>query len=251
MLTNKKSINDSLASYYRKSSLYSQKERMNLNYGGVTDEQSYRRSRPRLIFVLKDPGTSGDHHWSWPEQMSKQISCIEETGEFCHDELSWRKTAGPLGYWSYAIHNDFPRYSGNNEAKRAAIGLKYTGMTNIKKTRWNENRSNKIEITKEACRTKDLLRCELEIMDPDAVICCGYPWVYGVFIKALFPKELDKDQSIKVSGKDFSYSFHRINGKEILFMSFYHPNAHVKKSKMYKMLREIYRAAKSYTQRTA
>lgn len=229
-------INNILSSIYSRSTLFNDQQKKNLVRGGVVNEQTYMSGKLRLVFLLKDPGVT--RAWSWPQQMREEIKSIENRGTFS-GKTGWQKTARPLGIWSYAIHNDFPTYKQVNNNTKAAKGLSYSGMTNLKKTPWKANSSNRCEVKKEARRTSKLLRQELNIMNPNIIICCGRHWVYDSITNILGFRRNNHD--IRVSGERFSYSLGKLKHGKVLIVDFYHPaNRHKEQASMYENLKKIF-----------
>jgi len=230
-------INNILTSICSRSTLFNDQQKKKLVRGGVVCEQIYISGKLRLVFILKDPGVTGP--WSWFQEMSEQIKSIKNRGTF-DGHAGWQKTARPLGIWSYAIHHNFPTYKQTNDNKKAAEGLMYPGMTNLKKTPGKSNRSNRHEVEKEARRTSRLLRQELNVMDPDIIICCGRHWVYDLVTDILgFPEE---NHHILASREKFSYSLGRLKHKKlrkVIIIDFYHPASRQKKV-MYENLKKIF-----------
>ena len=227
-------INNILSSIYSRSALFDDSQKKSLVRGGVVDEQGYISGKPRLVFVLKDPGVTAA--WNWPQQMREQIKRIEKRGTF-DGKAGWQKTARQLGIWSYSVRNSFPIYEQVNNNPKAAQGLRYCGMTNLKKTLGKSNSSNRSEVEAEALRTSRLLFQELSIMAPDITICCGRRWVYNSLINVLGCPE--GNRVIRLSGERFSYSLGKLGrGKETLIMDFCHPeNRDKKQADMYGELR--------------
>jgi hypothetical protein len=174
---------------------------------GLVDEDSYSASAPKVLFLLKEVN-SKNLDWNVPGHVQRQIS----TGKI---RLTWKR----MGMWSYAIHNNFPEYESLVKDKEAIkVGLKSIAITNVKKSR-GQNVSKYYEIRKHAWMDKDLWQTELQIMDPDIVICGG---TYSIITKIL---GLERHFICRTnnSKRSFYYSTWTLNNHQVLIFNFYHP----------------------------
>ena len=231
-------INNVLSSIYSRSTLFNPRQKKKLSRGGVVFEKLYLSSKPRVVFLLKDPGVSGG--WSWPEEMRKQIRNVKTKDSF---SLGWHKTARQLGIWSYGICNDFPDYDKIENNTNSAEGLKYVGMSNLKKTPGTSNVSTMSQVEQEARRTSKLLKQELDIMAPDIIICCGRNCMGDLVTNVLgFP---NTKLHIQASGQKFQYSVIQTKRRNVIIIDFYHPaNQDKKQALMYQDLKKVFNGLK-------
>jgi hypothetical protein len=71
---------------------------------GVVDEKAYLSSKPRIVFVLKEPHSEG-LGWSIPNSLINQV---EEHQNGLEKKFAY--TWNQAGIWAYAIHNGFRNY---------------------------------------------------------------------------------------------------------------------------------------------
>ena len=132
-----------------------------------------------------------------------------------------------VGTWSYAIHNGFPRYGDINTVQISAQGLKCIGMTNLKKS-GGGGTSNYRVIREYATKTIKLWKSELEIMDPDIVLCCG---TFRI-VTDLLGLERRKTTA------GLSYSIWKRNSDDSMLLQIYHPASRFRKDMLYAFLKE-------------
>jgi hypothetical protein len=193
------------------------------NFGccGVVDEEKYESSSPKLVFVLKEPHNSPTRpNWSVIEFICKQVNIGTSNKYNSH---MWKV----IGVWSYAIRNNFPDYSEINEFGIALKGLKYIGMTNLKKSAGGA-KANSQAVREYAKKTIPLWKLELEIMNPDIILCCG---TFRIVTDLL---GLVTCQT--AIGR--RYSFWQHGSGHSLLLSIYHPACWFSKAKLYTLLKE-------------
>jgi hypothetical protein len=127
---------------------------------------------------------------------------------------TWRQT----GVWAYSIIYGFDNYTNLNEDWFVAKGLQAIGMTNLKKTGGGPTPSLG-EISTFASKEKDLWQREIEIMNPDLLICGG---TYSDVQENL---GLPKYELAKISGQPHYYSVHEAQYREHghVILDFWHP----------------------------
>jgi hypothetical protein len=220
-------INQKLGHLY---SSYFGRRKNNIIRCGIVSEPEYSSRRPRIVFFLKE-ANSNDKGWSWPKTVRDQVVKVAHGGYFDSD---WRATGYTVGTWAYALHFGFKRHD-SLTLDDAAEGLRYVGMTNVKKEPGQPN-SDAEEIRKRARRDVRLWRRELEIMDPDLIVCGGYP----VFDSVADLLELDKHKLCR-AGKDIRYSLWELDGHRVVILDFYHPAyvQHENPAKLYRRLEKV------------
>lgn len=190
---------------------------------GVTNQEAYESSHPKLVFVLKEPNdpeqTPG---WSIVGFLQRQVQSGLSDG---HIYPIWKV----VGIWSYAIHNGFPRYGDINTFQIAAEGLKCIGMTNLKKSGGGGTADNRL-IYEYAKRTVELWKSELEIMAPDIILCCGTFWI----VVDLLGLKLKTTKT----ATGLYYSVWNHGRGDALLVSISHPASRGKKDMLYAFLKE-------------
>lgn len=132
-----------------------------------------------------------------------------------------------IGIWSYAIRNGFPWYGDINTVRTAAEGLKYIGMTNLKKSGGGSTANNRV-IYEYAKKTIPLWKQELEVMDPDIIICCGTFWTVAELL----------DLTGERTATGLRYSIWQRGKRDSLIVSIYHPAIRGRKDMLYAFLKE-------------
>ena len=125
---------------------------------------------------------------------------------------TWRQA----GVWAYSIVYGFDSYSVLKKDIYVARGLQAIGMTNLKKTGGGAI-SELREISYYAVKEKELWQKELELMNPDLVICGS---TYQDVQKNL---GFDKLFLSKIDGKPYFYSVGTIGKKQYAILDFWHP----------------------------
>lgn len=132
--------------------------------GGVVDEARYAQCKTKVLYLLKEvnnPGQESD--WSLVDFICSQI----KTSTF------YRST-GILGIWNYGLQHGLPSHQSiiAEQEKNMADGLSSIAITNLKKSGGGGS-SNMDEFLLQAEYAKELWMKEIELMNPDVVVCCG------------------------------------------------------------------------------
>jgi len=185
---------------------------------GVVDEETYSSVYPKIVIILREA------HMRTPYQIESRWTIpkgLKRNADMGLNNLSMERkymyTWRQAGVWAYAIINGFDTYQVLRSPSPVAQGLKCIGMTNLKKTGGKAS-SNWQEISYHAKQDKELWQRELEIMNPDLILCGGtYRDVTSNLglERYLLHKDLDKS---------YFYSIHNMNGKQSVILSFWHPN---------------------------
>jgi len=135
-------------------------------YGGVFNEHEYCEQKIKLLFILKEViDENKDERWSLVDLVSKQI----EDQKF----LTIFKRMGEL---SFGHNQGFPPYHSAvaNMFHNANIteGLEKLAVINLKKT-GGGNISELSEIREHALENRELIHKEIEIINPDLMVCGG------------------------------------------------------------------------------
>lgn len=132
--------------------------------GGIVDEERYEKCETKILYLLKevnDPIQEKD--WSLVNFIRSQIV----TSKFY-------RSIGILGLWNFGLQQGFPSYMSimKDKEKSMAEGLSDIAITNLKKTGGGGS-SNMADIMVHAKYTKELWVKEIELINPDIVVCCG------------------------------------------------------------------------------
>jgi hypothetical protein len=193
----------------------------NFGYCGVVDEEKYESNIPKLVCVLKEPNNKRKRpKWSIPEFLQQRVIKGSCGNNIFH---MWKV----LGIWSYAIHNNFPDYNDINTVQISAEGLRYIGMTNLKKSEGG-GKANQKAIWEYSRNTIPLWKSELEIMNSNIILCCGtFGIVTSLLALSSFQTAVGRCYSVWQHGNNHS-----------LILSIYHPACRLNNAKLYTILKE-------------
>jgi hypothetical protein len=119
-------------------------------------EEKWTNARPKVLFLLKDTNAyEGD----------------------IRDELTDSlKSWSPHGCWAYGFQNTIinyiPPFTEANKEEKKLVAWRSCGVLNLKKSQGGNN-SNMIELQKVAMRDIAYITKELEIIQPNIVVCGG------------------------------------------------------------------------------
>lgn len=180
---------------------------------GVVDEEIYLRTKPKIVFVLREPHTD-ETGFTIPNGLRRQV---EKGLSGKPLEPGWMYTWRQAGVWAYAILYGFDSYRKIRKDICVAKGLQAIGMTNLKKTGGGAT-SNLSSIRESASRELDLWRNELLIMSPELIICGN---TYREVVDSL---GLDKILLSKHEETPYYYSEWKLGDEPIIILDFWHPN---------------------------
>ena len=126
-------------------------------YGGIVDEEEYKDSNNRLLFLLKEViDESKSEHWFLVDLLNDQIS----KQKFIP---MWQR----VDEWSFGLHNGFPSYqyhvTGVHKLAIISEGLSKIATTNLKKS-GGKNQSRMEEIREEAIKNEMLWTDEIKLI---------------------------------------------------------------------------------------
>jgi len=184
---------------------------------GVVDEETYASVYPKIVMILREVHMRTpyqiEYKWTIPKGLKRNadmgLNNLPMERKYMY---TWRQA----GVWVYAIINGFDTYQVLRRPSYVAQGLKCIGMTNLKKTGGKAS-SNWQEISYHAKQDKELWQRELEIMNPDLILCGG---TYSHVVSNL---GIERNLLYKADGKGYHYSLFKANGKQSIILSFWHP----------------------------
>lgn len=176
---------------------------------GIVDENQYLSSKYKILYVMKE--VNGGKDW--------------DLREFLYDggrSQTWDNVAR----WTQGILNLDKEYSWEELSKenkeRRETYLKKIGSINLKKTGGGHTSVEK-EISKAAWENKEIIKKQIELYNPDIIICCG---TAGDFVKSVLdPKEINWTMTQR--GVEY------IKYKEKTILSFAHPEARIRDAYLY------------------
>ena len=189
-------------------------ERMCLD--GIICEKNYERANPKLLFVAKEPNNPERPGSNYREGFSKEVK----------HTFSKR-----LCEWAYGVWNGFPSLS-EFDAKADTDKLEVMrsiSFMNLKKV-GGTGKADHEKIRSVTNRDKDLLRRQIEIIDPDIIIggVRGIsPW------SLLFP-------IIAFQNCGFDIPVARVGRVRVI--DFYHPSYRVPRAMSYSLLGRVFQS---------
>lgn len=185
---------------------------------GLVDEETYLSAYTKIVFILKEAHLRSpyqiDSGWTIPKGLKRNVDMGLNNLPM---ERKYMSTWEQAGVWAFAILFGFDAYEELSMPVHVANGLKCIGMTNLKKTGGGAS-SKPQEISYHAKQDRKLWQRELEIMNPDLILCGG---TYGNVIRNL---GLERYLLYKNLKKTYSYSILKMTNKRSVILSFLHPN---------------------------
>ncbi len=197
-------INDRLEVLYKN---YYGENYPNIVRCGVVDEVKYLSKKPRICFVLKETHSS-ENGWSLPLSLRRNVDNGMET-KFSY---TWVQA----GIWAYAIHNGFNEYQQLNKPDIIREGLGSIAVINLKKT-GGSARAIPEQIADSSQAEVSLWQSELEIIDPELIIC-------GKTFKNVCDNlNLPTEKLLEHNGKNYYYAQYEVNEHRSVVLQFWHP----------------------------
>lgn len=204
--------------------LYDEWERKNPDHfvrGGILNEKAYRESRPRIVWLNKEPNDPSHEDW---DQVTPSGDGQLQT--FTKERLEGRRhyevhnivTYKQAGLWSYGILKGFPAFDKLVQERNAAEGLERCGWTNLKKA-GGSSVSNYREIREYARKQLGLWTKELMIMDAELVLCGDTYLIVAELLK------LRRNRLFEVPNGEYDYSTWQVNGHDCLIVDLPHPGS--------------------------
>ena len=191
---------------------------------GVIDPEQWFKQDERIMFVIKEAHSDkGEKDWD----LSDHALLNGKFGK----RVTWRN----ISLWAKGMQNIYGDYNPNDKDLET-FGNKYLhsiAALNIKKYNGTIT-SNDEDIIHYADQEKDLIKKEIEICDPNVIVCCGTA-------KAL-SRVIDFNYE-QYNNECFYHTF--INGHEVIVIDFYHPANRFPKIMNCFTLCSIYQRAKN------
>ena len=176
---------------------------------GIVDENQYLSSKYKILYVMKE--VNGGEVW--------------DLRKFLYQGGRWQ-TWDNVARWTQGILNLDKEYSWKELLKdnkeRRETYLKKIGSINLKKTGGGHTSVDK-EISKAALENEEIIKKQIELYNPDIIICCG---TAGNFVNSILdPKEINWTMTQR------GVEYIKDKGKTIL--SFAHPEARIRDAYLY------------------
>lgn len=182
-------------------------------YGSNAD--AWNSTHPKVLFALKQPNSD--------DLLGEDYR--EYDFDTCIGEQVWRELFSRLYGIMHTDASGFPEYEQATEAKalkEAFTRYPFAAINTIKDM--GKGTSSTGELKKQALQNLEFLQKQLEVLQPDIIVCCG-SGVFDIVNQAVQP-------SIESNGNWLKYNPVR----NIIFFDTYHPG----KPNAGKVLREAY-----------
>ena len=177
---------------------------------GIVNEKEYLDSKYKILYIMKEVNSYQNGGWSLTEIISN--GAIPQT---------WDNVAR----WTEGILNlekdfDWEYLSRDNDIRRS-IYLKKIASINLKKTPGRHTSIAK-EISIGAKNNKEIIKKQVDIYQPDIIICCG---TSGLFVKDC----LESGLTWQMTSRGIEYMIL----DNTIILSFSHPEARVADQYLY------------------
>lgn len=177
---------------------------------GIVCKESWSTAKRKVLFLLKEPNGYDGRHGSLNDLLRKAASPNSTS------KMWDRPTFHNIGRWAYGLLNysgQVPSYEEANRAYRTAV--LECAYINIKKSSGGARATKKIEV--HAAKYAEFLRCQVDIIGPDIVVCGG---TYTILKEHVYPS------MSKVSSR-----IHRVEDR--IFINAFHPGCRTKREDVY------------------
>jgi hypothetical protein len=208
--------------------LYSQEfaGRNDIIGGGVVDEDAYVNSKPKVLWILREPYNMATYT-NTAELLRQKVERFYQTGTTIQSSPVPWLGAKVMGVCTYVVQHGFRGYEQDYTNENAAAGARCLAVTNLKKTQGAQT-ANLSEIRGWANSEKVCWTRELEIIMPDIVLCGG---TYGDVLDALRDqprlegeKLYTSDASHQPKNRDYSFALLPVGDRMILLLDWHHPD---------------------------
>ena len=179
---------------------------------GIVCEKNYERTKPKLLFITKEPNNPEGPGFDFREWWSQEVK-YAFTNRLCE--------------WAYGIWNGFPPLS-EFEAKADKLEvIRSISFMNLKKV-GGAGAVDRERIRSVTDRDKDLLRRQVKLIDPDVII--GGVGDFSLW-SLLFPG---------ITLQDCGFDIHVARVGRVKVIDFYHPSYRVPRAMSYSLLGRVY-----------
>ena len=175
---------------------------------GVIDEKTYFNEDTKILFVLKEANCP-----KGKDDLKPYLKNPELKG-------NWWRTWNNIARWTIALleNSPYPQYI--SREFRASV-LKRVAFLNLKKV-GGKAKAVPSEIEEAAQKDSGFIKKQIEMYDPDIIICCGQNGVSNA--ELLRENALKDNSSVKTeTGNSIIYFEYKFGEKHIPVVSFCHP----------------------------
>lgn len=191
--------------------------------------QSYGIS---LLNNFNEDGISEENEEYWDGARRKVLFLLKDTNKFVGDfrDALRGKSWSVLGHWAYGLQNTevsyLPPFPSAQKPENCEPAWKASAIMNLKKSP-GKDQSNMEVIRRIAQQDKDFIKEEIDIIQPDIVVCGATFGIAKEIIRGLDSNPIDPDGScFKLGG--------------MVWINYCHPSARCPRALMYYGLMSIY-----------
>lgn len=177
---------------------------------GIIDPIRWNKINKKILFLLKEPGDDIKGHCGEPSMI------VLFTKLWNGVRYSFKS----LGRWAYGLKNatgeSFPSYDQANKKINCDEAFLSSAFMNLKKTssKFEDNSCDENLLLKYADKYKDEIKRQIELINADIVVCCGWS-VFGIIEKYFSLSKIDSKLDVYKS-KGF---------KNMIFLRACHPSS--------------------------
>jgi uracil-DNA glycosylase len=201
-----------------------------LNFDGAIDENSYKDSKIKILYILKE-SWGNDRNYSIVDELNK---AIYNGGKFETKSAMFDR----LAEWTYGILNDCDNYDEvvknlkeNNESYQKP--LCQVAYINISKEITPNSTTKDSKLKKILKKNKELIKKQIELFNPDVIITCGIWGEYGIADEIAKIFKMDTDW---LDGGANGATIINVNCKKVGLISMLHPAARANGKDEFNML---------------
>ncbi len=190
---------------------YQEKYDKNCSADGIINIEKYCKTSPKILWVLKE--INDEDGYDQKDVLNEMVEKVLETKSLeGSNRNAWYKTLDPIIYTSYQIFNGYKHFEDHSmdyirDDSSMVETLQKIAFMNVKKQP-GDARANNIQIQEWYDKTKEILKEQIELINPDIII--GGSTLY------LFQEDFNLDfigDAIKYAIKD-----------NRIWIDAYHPN---------------------------
>lgn len=191
------------------------------NIGEETDEintlaswKKWEDAKPKILFLLKE--AFGGYHPEWPDNAGRNFGL---------NMSRWKHAISAF----YQQDFEYPVLPENNQDLFDGVAI-----MEVKKMDESKNSSNNNEIFQYAIDHRELLKEQIELINPEVIVCCG---TFIVYEKGIYESLGFVHIAYEIEGK-LDASIFRHNGRIVVY--FYHPSYAMNKEDAYNLLCKLF-----------
>lgn len=176
---------------------------------GVIDGETYFKEKVKVLFILKEANCPNGR-----DDLKKYLRSPELKG-------NWWKTWNNIARWTIALLDGGCYPKTISSSYRASV-LKRIAFLNLKKEGGGAQ-ADPSKIANAAKTDNKYIKKQIEMYDPDIIICCGQNGESNATILRNYVLKDNVSEWQKLKNSVYYYHFRSKDGKQIPIVSFTHP----------------------------